>query len=186
MPLLLFMEKAILIAGIIRNPEIKPEDIFRALKMAFGISPSHISREMDFGFTTYYEKEMGRNLKRSWAGFFVPGEFFDAGNLADFKNLARNTEEKFTYTDGAGIGAVAKKRRVNIDPGYLTPSKIVLASTKDFSHRIYLSNGIYGEVTLTFSDGKYSPLPWTYPDYKTDVFMEFAYLLRGLLVKGKK
>ena len=63
-------------------------------------------------------------------------------------------------------------RKINLDPGYLDAAKLVLVSTKNFSHRIYLSNGIYGEVTLIYSGKNYRSLPYTFPDYKTDEYLE--------------
>lgn len=65
------------------------------------------------------------------------------------------------------------RRRVNIDPGYLSLAKVVLATTKDYSHRLYLGQGIYGEVTLTCAKGRFSSFPWTYPDYQTQAYQQF-------------
>ena len=61
-----------------------------------------------------------------------------------------------------------ERRRVNVDPGYVSLGKVVLASTKDHAHRLYLGQGIYGEVTLTYQHGHFRPWPWTYPDYASD------------------
>jgi hypothetical protein len=62
---------------------------------------------------------------------------------------------------------------VNIDPGYITPAKLVLASTKDHAHRIYLRDGIFAEVTLVYRQRKWQPLEWTYPDYRRDDYQQF-------------
>ncbi|MFN4132318.1 MAG: DUF4416 family protein, partial [Caldimicrobium sp.] len=64
------------------------------------------------------------------------------------------------------------KRRVNLDPGYLSLSKVVLSTFKDYSHRLYLGRSVYGEVTLIFREGSFQPLPWTYPDYKNEKVIE--------------
>ena len=64
-------------------------------------------------------------------------------------------------------------RPLNLDPGYITPAKLVLASTKDHAHRIYLRDGIYAEVTLSFRGRKWQPLEWTYPDYRRDDYQRF-------------
>ena len=69
--------------------------------------------------------------------------------------------------------SVNGKRTVNIDPGYLTPARVVLASTKDFGHRLYLGRGIYGEVTLMYQKKEFRPLPWTYPDYRSEPYHRF-------------
>jgi len=57
---------------------------------------------------------------------------------------------------------------VNVDPGYVSLGKLVLASTKDHAHRLYLDRGVYGEVMLTYQQGCFRPWPWTYPDYASD------------------
>ena len=62
---------------------------------------------------------------------------------------------------------------MNLDPGYITPAKLVLASTKDHAHRLYLADGIYAEVTLAFRGKQWQPLEWTYPDYRRADFQEF-------------
>jgi len=62
---------------------------------------------------------------------------------------------------------------VNIDPGYLTPAKLILATTKDYSHRLYLGRGIYGEIILVYSCGSFKPLPWTYPDYRSEDYSKY-------------
>ena len=67
--------------------------------------------------------------------------------------------------------AAKGKRSVNIDPGYLDLAKVVLFSTKDYSHRIYLDKGIYAEVTLFYKDNRFNPWPWTYPDYRTSEYL---------------
>ncbi len=71
------------------------------------------------------------------------------------------------------------KRKVNIDPGYLTLAKLVLASTKDFTHRIYIGKGIYAEVTLFYQDKNYRGWPWTYPDYKSEISLSFFQKVRS-------
>jgi hypothetical protein len=69
--------------------------------------------------------------------------------------------------------SIANKRQINIDPGYLSLDKVVLATHKDYSHRLYLGKGIYGEVTLFFKDKTFNPFPWTYPDYRTHEYINF-------------
>ena len=73
---------------------------------------------------------------------------------------------------------------VNIDPGYVTLSKLVLATTKDYSHRIYIGKGIYGEVTLQYTKGTFTPFPHTYPDYQTRIAIEFFNQVRDFVKKN--
>lgn len=108
---------------------------------------------MQFTYTDYYAKEMGPKLFRSWCSV---KELASPGELADWK-IWSNTLENSWSQDG--------KRVVNIDPGYISLSKVVLASAKNFLQRIYLRDGIYGEITLIFQGNSYYTLPWTYPDY---------------------
>ncbi|HIC91403.1 MAG TPA: DUF4416 family protein, partial [Syntrophaceae bacterium] len=70
------------------------------------------------------------------------------------------------------------KRRVNIDPGYITPERLVLATGKNYSHRIYLRDGIYADLTLIFKKGSFRPLEWTYPDYATSQVIELMNAIR--------
>lgn len=128
----------------------------------------------DFNFTNYYEKEFGKNLKRK---FVIFKRLVRQDYLARIKNLTIKIEKELP--DSAG------KRRVNLDPGLLTDSKLVLASTKDFSHRIYLGNFIFAELTLSFQNKTFTPFPWTYPDYKTKDYLDFFNQVRNLYLKEK-
>jgi hypothetical protein len=124
------------------------------------------SELLEFAYTDYYEPEMGAGLKRKFWGFSrlaVP----DA--LVDLK-LFTNRVEQALAIDG--------KRTVNIDPGYLTAARVVLASTKDFSHRLYLGKGIYGEITLMYQKKRFQALPWTYPDYRSEAYHQYFRELR--------
>ena len=113
-----------------------------------------VSEPFSFHFTDYYEKEMGKGLWRRMVGF----EPFIAPEQLVSVKLWANRVENQTLDERGG-------RRVNIDPGYVAGSKFILATGKDYTHRIYLGEGIYGDLTLIFRKGNLSPLPWTYPDY---------------------
>jgi len=112
-----------------------------------------VSPILPFHHTTYYAEEMGPDLLRQIVAFETP---IDPGSLPDVKIATNELEQRWM---------VAGRRRVNLDPGYLTLAKLVLATTKDNSHRLYLRDGVYGEVTLRFRDGHFGPWEWTYPDY---------------------
>jgi hypothetical protein len=107
---------------------------------------------------------MGSALKRRFISF---AEKIDPSALAPIKRFTNELEARIA----AGQGAVA--RPINLDPGYLTLAKLVLASTKDHAHRIYLSQGIYAEVTLSFRRGQWRHHDWTYPDYRRDDYHAF-------------
>ncbi|MBD3265250.1 DUF4416 family protein [bacterium] len=127
----------------------------------------YTSEEFAFTETHYYEKEMGADLIRRYVS---TQELIYPDRLPHYKNLTNLWEDK-TRQEG--------NRAINIDPGYLTPAKLVLASTKDFSQRIYLGKGIYAEITMTYARGDFIQLPWTYPDYYNhrDVFQEIRAIL---------
>lgn len=113
-------------------------------------------------FTDYYNREMGPGILRNYWVFAEP---FMRGALVEAK-LATSRIERALCVEG--------KRRVNLDPGLLTPESLVLASTKGYSHRVYMGKGIYGEITLMFrKDGGVEFLPWTYPDYRDPVAVDF-------------
>ncbi|MCM8769685.1 MAG: DUF4416 family protein [Candidatus Omnitrophica bacterium] len=126
-----------------------------------------------FSFTKYYESEMGQNLKRCFFSFKQP--VFPEECFA-WKLLTNQLEQELSFPDG--------RRRVNLDPGYLELSRVVLLTTKNFSHRIYLGEGIYAEVTLLFRQGEFIPLPWTYPDYRTCAYLDFFRHIRELYWQG--
>jgi len=123
-----------------------------------------------FDFTDYYEKEMGSGLLRRWVccqGLVEPEK------LARLKLQTCELEHQFRTEN--------HRRRVNLDPGLLSLHNLVLASTKEFGHRIYLGSGIYAEVTLIYQNGRFQPLEWTYPDYRTPVCLDFLAAGRKLL-----
>ena len=129
-----------------------------------------------FDFTDYYRDEMGERLQRMFVSF---GPLADPGRLCGIKQRT-NEIERSLAVETAG----KKRRRVNLDPGYVTAAKLVLATTKDFSHRIYLGNGIYAEVTLNFHRQGCEYHPWTYPDFKSGRYDSFFLSLREELLRG--
>ncbi len=123
------------------------------------------SERFAFRETEYYRRTMGEDLQKVfWA--FVPG--FDPAELADVKLMTNTWEVEFTHQSEA-----AEERPLNIDPGYLNLGKLILASTKDFTHRIYLARGIFAEVTLYYQRGRWEHHRWTFPDYRRDDYQAF-------------
>jgi hypothetical protein len=114
------------------------------------------SKLLPFEHTDYYAAEFGDGLQRR----VVSAErLVSPEELPAVKRQTNDIERAL---------AQSGRRRVNIDPGYVSLGKLVLASTKDHAHRLYLGQGIYGEVTLTYQKGRFRPWPWTYPDYASD------------------
>ena len=106
-----------------------------------------------FGETDYYTPEMGPNLGRRLVSFL---HLADPAQLASWKVYTNRIEAGFT---------LAGRRVVNLDPGYIAKERLVLATGKNYSHRVYLEQGIYGDLTLLYGRGGFQPLPWSYPDY---------------------
>jgi hypothetical protein len=121
--------------------------------------------EMEFLHTTYYREEMGHDLKRK---FFAFEKMIERDQLAEIKLRTNKLEEKY----GEKVDDFVF-RKVNLDPGILTPANLILATTKDYAHRIYLRDGIFAEVTLIYEKKKFRPLTWTYPDYYEPEVLSF-------------
>ena len=137
------------------------------------------SELLSLDHTTYYAAEFGEGLKRRFVAF---AELVHPGKLVEIKLLTNALELVLSGAKGMEW-AVEGKRQINIDPGYVSHSKLVLATTKDHAHRIYLAQGIYAEVTLHFRGGTFQPWPWTYPDYASPPLIAIFNHIRGLYVK---
>lgn len=132
------------------------------LKKAFG-KIAYQSPIYPWDHSGYYKDEMGRDLKRRFIFFTKP---IMPDRISDIKGET-NRIEGFFLLEGDG----KIKRMINIDPGYMNMAKIVLATTKDFSHRIYLRDGIYSEVTLIYNGNSYQSLPYTFPDFRSETYI---------------
>jgi hypothetical protein len=133
-----------------------------------------LSDEWQFRETEYYREETGEHILRQFVTF---GKLIDPGELSAIKHRTNAIEQRLALELGMNV-----PRPVNIDPGYLEPSKLVLASTKNFSHRIYIGCKMWAEVTLIYSSG-WTILPWTYPDYRLKRYHEFFDKVRERLVE---
>ena len=133
------------------------------------------SESMPFDFTDYYREEMGDNLARKFVSF---RELIAPDRIVDVK-LLTNDIERSNKSSGDGPA----RRRMNLDPGYATPAKVVLATTKDFSHRIYLRDGIYAEVTMNFRKDGFRYFDWTYPDFRSGRYDGFFKQVRDRTMK---
>jgi len=148
-----------LVSVIFSQPDLETA-VFQALTGFLG-PPDLVSARLPFDQTHYYEREMGAGLQRRLAVFLY---LADPGELSAWKRHTNQWEERFS---------VGGRRLVNIDPGYLSRERLVLATGKNYTHRLYLQDGIYGEVTLIFQKGGWQTLPWTYPDYGSEPLRQF-------------
>ena len=123
------------------------------------------SERFDHRETTYYDSTMGPDLQKM---FFAFESLMDPAELV----LCKETSNQWEL-DYQALRKHPEPRPLNLDPGYLTEAKLVLATTKDRDHRIYLDRGIFAEVTLHFQRGQWQPRPWTYPDYQRPDYHAF-------------
>lgn len=130
-----------------------------------------ISPLIKFDFTDYYEKQMGKNLKRKILSFT---RLISPESLSEIKLQTNELEEEIRRE------MKASQRVVNLDPGYLTPSALIMATAKNFAHRIPLQHGIYAHLELLFTKKEARTLSWTYPDYKTEEYQRFFMEIRKI------
>ena len=164
-----------LVASLFSPEEKILEEVIGELQAAYG-APDWLSPPLFFDRTRYYEKEMGWPLHRRFVSFKL---LIRPEAIVDIK-LQTNELEKRSLQEG--------RRKVNIDPGYVALERLVLASGKNYTHRIHLLKGIYADLTLVFHQGSFQTLPWTYRDYAdplvigyfNDIREHYKNQLRGL------
>ena len=131
------------------------------------------SPSISFNWTKYYEKGMGPNLHRQ---FFSFQRLINPDELAKIKLYTNRLEKSLSSCQFSS-------RTINLDPGYITAAKLVLATCKNYAHRIYLTQGVFAEVTLHFQKGSFVPWPWTYPDYKSKSYIQSFNAIRGIYLR---
>jgi hypothetical protein len=143
-----------LIAGLLAASDGLLDAVRGALSQRVGPidAASNVSA---WNFSAYYRSEMGDAIKRQFVTF---DRWIAADEVVGLKHQTNRIEQAWRTVAG---------RQVNIDPGYLATDKLVLASTKDAAHRIYLGDGIYAEVTLHFRNGSFQSSAYSYRDYAT-------------------
>lgn len=157
-----------LLAGLLYSGSETAALAKRLAENAFG-RVDYESPEIDFSQTDYYREEMGPCLKRRFYSFEKPVD----PAAAYASKLKTNAIEARLSKRG--------RRTVNIDPGILSLSRLILFTTKDYSHRIYMGRGIFAEITLIFEKDGFRALPWTYPDYRQASYSGVFRQIRGIL-----
>lgn len=158
-------QPAKLVVGMILSKHRFLEDVARFLKNDFG-AIDMVSPWFAFDFTEYYASEMGSPLYRR---LLVFRELVEQEELAGIKHRTNDIERRFSMEG---------RRQVNLDPGMLLYERFVLATGKNYSHRIYIGRRIYADLTLVFQNGGYQVLPWTYPDYAAEAMRAFLLQVR--------
>ncbi|MBN2018702.1 MAG: DUF4416 family protein [Sedimentisphaerales bacterium] len=152
-----------------------------ALATAVGAIGEHIGKVdlisdvWPFTQTDYYKDETGGNILRQFVSI---EELVDPGKLAEIKHATNKLEQEL-----AAALKISVPRPVNMDPGLIEPSKLVLATTKNYSHRIYIGNKMFAEVTLIFEKAAWRHFEWTYPDYRQQCYQEFFSKVRSRLLE---
>jgi len=158
-----------LFSGLIFNQKAPLYLTQEKLVQAFG-EIDFESEVSPFDFTAYYDQEFGKDLKRKFLTF---SKLIPPDSLPEIKLETNKIEIELSHENTG-------KRTVNIDPGYISLEKLVLATTKNFSHRPYLSSGIFAELTYLYKAGSYNALQWTYPDF---IISERIHMFNGLRKK---
>lgn len=168
---------ALLFAGVLYNDDNCLSAAKKTLIENYGNCILEIP-SFPWSYSKYYNEELGTNIMRTFMFF---EKLISPEKIIDIKLQTNQIEESLSEKS---------KRKVNIDPGYLTLSNIVLATTKNYSHRIYLGKGIYGEVTLIYKNNTYSPYIFTYQDYQDtksiEMFLEARKYLKDILSAKKQ
>jgi uncharacterized protein DUF4416 len=155
-----------LIVGLLASSDTLLEEAAERLFERFGPIDA-TSAVTPWNLSTYYRDEMGDTILRQFLSF---ERLIGPGKLAGVKQITNDMESAWRSPTG---------RQVNIDPGYVAATKLVLASTKDAAHRVYLSGGIYAETTLHFTGGSFGSHSHTYPDYAAADSVAFFNGVRG-------
>ncbi len=170
-------EKAKLIVGLLVGDQTHFAPTQSRLEQEFG-PVDLVSDVWPFDDSCYYEDELGTRPLRCFVAF---DNLIDMDRLADIKLATNDLETQISCTLHG-----RNKRIVNIDPGYLTLGALVLATTKNRPHRIYLGQGIYAEFTLGFQSGRWQPWQWTYPDFANDRYHRFLTEARERLKEQRR
>ena len=122
------------------------------------------SHEYSFSkdFSSYYDGELGGEGTRVIYSF---KNTVDPELQAEIKEFTNEIENKFS-------------RRINLDPGFISSGRLLLATTKPIGFRIPLKRGIYTELTLYWARGAWHKLPWTYRDYQDEKVQKFITKVR--------
>jgi len=165
-------ERVMLFAGFLFNDTSILEKSLELLTKLYG-DILFKSQQINWNYSEYYNNELGKNILRQFVFF---KNLIDPANIVDIKIQTNKFEEMFLDNN---------RRRINIDPGYMSLAKIVLATTKNYSHRIYLGRGIYAEVTLIYKNNTFIPFFYTYKDYRgkeyIDIFLKARNELKNIL-----
>jgi len=166
-----------LIIGILAADRQCLHAAIEAIEAKFG-KVDLVSDVWPFDKTDYYKDETSKHILRQFVSI---ERLIDPAKLAKIKHTTNKLEQKL-----AAKSALPLPRPVNLDPGIIEPSKLILATTKNYSHRIYIGKKMYAEVTLIFDKGCWQPFNYTYPDYRQQCYFDFFGKVRKRLLEQLK
>jgi hypothetical protein len=166
-----------LIVGMLSQAEILFGEAEEKMQEQWG-EIDRVSDVMPFEHTDYYFGQMGKPLRRKFVSL---ARLIDPGELAEIKHQSNDWEAELSRSEAGRALGVA--RPINLDPGYVDPSKLVLATTKNYSHRIYIGDSMYAEATLRYHQGRWKKWDYTYPDYGSGEYDEFLTEVRNRLME---
>lgn len=166
-----------LIIGILAADETSLAAAVKAISKSFGVIDL-ASDVWPFTQTDYYKDELGPNALRQFVSL---EKLIDPGKLAKIKHTTNKIERKLAHSLKLPL-----PRPVNLDPGVIEPSKLILATTKNYSHRIYIGNKMFAEVTLIYEKGAWRHFDYTYPDYRQPGYQNFFTKVRTRLTEQLK
>ena len=155
-----------LIVSLISGDENIIASVAGKLSQVYG-GIDFMSKLIRFNKTDYYEAELGKSLVRRFVTF---EKLVEPDGLPEVKRWTNRLESEHKDREG--------NRKVNLDPGYISLCHLILATNKGFSHRPYLRDGVYADLTLMYKGKSFQPLEWTFPDYGTDEIIEIMNRLR--------
>ncbi len=166
-----------LIVGILAADEDCLSVAIEVLTAEFG-KADLVSDVWPFDQTDYYKDQAGENILRQFVSI---EQLIDPGKLAKIKHRTNKLEQKLAAKLNLDL-----PRPVNLDPGVIEPSKLILATTKNYAHRVHIGKKMYAEVTLIFDKGSWQSLPYTYPDYRQKCYHDFFDKVRKRLLEQLK
>jgi hypothetical protein len=152
--------KVKLIAALLWNESASIEEVYRRLEKEWGKIEAR-SAEYDFIHTGYYKDEFGERLMKQFVSF---ERLVDINLMPDIKIRSNQLEDEFVQ---------GKNRVVNIDPGYIANAKLVMPTTKNLPHRVYIGKNIYADLQLIYKKPSFQTILWTFADYKEPFNLEF-------------
>ena len=167
-------DPAKLIVGILASDAEALNTATEAIIAKFG-KADFLSDVWPFNMTRYYEAETGNSILKQFVSI---EKLICPSKLAGIKHKTNKLEVKLAGKLNTGLS-----RPINLDPGIIEPSKLILATTKNFSHRIYIGKKMYAEVTLTFDKGRWKDYEYTFADYKQQCYQDFLSKVRIKLVE---